>query len=103
MSIKYGSKEFRRDFGPLTIAKMLMCSRDDLELTQAEMAKKLNVSKQRVCDFEKGRRLPSAKSLIEWDLNEYSTPDFWLTILIEDQFRRDGIDYEVKVSDKKRK
>ena len=66
MSIKYSLKNLEKDYGPLTFADLLLIQRADKDWTQTKMAAKLKISKQKLCDFEKGRRLPSVKTVAEW-------------------------------------
>lgn len=96
--IKYGSAELERDFGPLTFADLLTSYRLGEELTQAEVAKMLGVSRQRLCDFEKGRRLPSIKSAETWAKKLGFSPKVWVEIILQDQLRREHVDLTVSVA-----
>ena len=57
MSIK--TKKILRNLtkGPFTFGQLLLSLRKADEVTQVELARRLNVSKGLVCDIEKGRRL----------------------------------------------
>ena len=44
MTIRYTSKKLEKDFGPLTFGDLLLLQREDEELTQVEMAKKLGIT-----------------------------------------------------------
>lgn len=61
MSIKYSLKNLEKDYDPLTLADLLLIYKEDNKLNQTQMAEKLSISKQKLCDFEKGRRLLSVK------------------------------------------
>lgn len=45
--------------GPLTLARLLHSIRQGEEMTLAEFAKKLGISRQHLCDIEKGRKVVS--------------------------------------------
>jgi transcriptional regulator with XRE-family HTH domain len=45
--------------GPLTLARLIQSIRLGEEVTLAEFAKKLGVSRQHLCDIEKGRKVVS--------------------------------------------
>ena len=66
MSIKYSLKKLEKDYGPLTFSDLLLIHREDMGWTQTRMAKELKLSKQKLCDFEKERRLPSVKMAVKW-------------------------------------
>ena len=51
---KSATEALEKQFGPLSFADLLLSSRESEELTQVQMAKKLGISQQRLCDFEKG-------------------------------------------------
>lgn len=101
MSIKYGSKEFDKEFGPLNVADLLQIGRADMGLNQVEMADELGISKQRLCDYEKSRRLPSPQSLALWAEKFQYSKVVWLQVLLEEQLRRCDLDYEVSVKERK--
>jgi transcriptional regulator with XRE-family HTH domain len=45
--------------GPLTLARLLHSIRQGEEMTLAEFAKRLGISRQHLCDIEKGRKVVS--------------------------------------------
>jgi transcriptional regulator with XRE-family HTH domain len=45
--------------GPLTLARLIHSIRQGDEMTLAEFAKKLGISRQHLCDIEKGRKVVS--------------------------------------------
>jgi DNA-binding XRE family transcriptional regulator len=48
-----------KEFGPVTFAMFMRVARTTLELNQAQMARKLGISRGTLCDIEKGRQLVS--------------------------------------------
>lgn len=52
--------------GHISFADMLLSFRHAQELTQVEMADKLNISKQDLCNIEKGRKLVSVERAVSF-------------------------------------
>jgi DNA-binding XRE family transcriptional regulator len=62
MSTKSNTMKFLESLvGPLTFGKTLAAVRKCEEMSQAELAKRADVTSATVCDLEKGRRFPSPK------------------------------------------
>ena len=59
MSIKTREILQKLNKGPFTFGQLLLSLRKADEITQAELARQLSVSKGLICDIEKGRRLAS--------------------------------------------
>ena len=95
---KSATKKLEKMFGPLTIASLLLSTRKTDEITQAAMAKKLGISQQRLCDFEKGRRLPSAKFAVKFAKKLGLHPETLVEILLQDQLRRENVNFKVSVA-----
>ncbi|MCY4644664.1 MAG: helix-turn-helix transcriptional regulator [Bacteriovoracales bacterium] len=98
MSIKYNSKDLERDYGRLSFADLLYIQREDEQLTQVEMAKKLGITKQKLCDFEKGRRVPSPKMAASWAKKLGHPQEVWVQVVLQDQLERDDLDFEVSIA-----
>ena len=98
MNTKYTSKELEEDYGYLCFADLLRIQREDEGYTQIKMAKKLGISKQKLCDFEKGRRVPSAKLASSWAKKLGHPEEVWLEIVLQDQSRADNLEFEVKLT-----
>lgn len=94
----YGVKELERDFGHLTIARMLVAHRLGEEMNQVEFAKFLGITPSSLCDMEKGRKIPSptraAKIAKKLGMIEMS----WIEMAIQDQLRKENLNYRVKLS-----
>ena len=95
---KYGLKELEKDYGELTFADLLLSHRLGEGLSQAEFAKQLGISAQRLCDFEKGRRLPNVKSTEKWAKKLGYSPQLWVQAVLQDQLRREKLKYKVSVA-----
>jgi DNA-binding XRE family transcriptional regulator len=96
--IKTGTQSLEEKFGPLSFADLIHSARETDELTQVEMAKKLGISRQRLCDFEKGRRLPSAKSAEGFAKKLGFSSAVWVQILLQDQLRKENVKLKVSVA-----
>lgn len=59
MSTKRLIPLLEKEVGPLTFGMFFRVARSSMELTQAEMARKLGLARGTVCDIEKGRQLVS--------------------------------------------
>ncbi len=98
-SVKYGTKEFERDIGELTIARMLVAHRLGEEMNQKEFAKLLGITSASLCDMEKGRKIPSptraAKIARKLGMFELS----WIEMAIQDQLRKDKIYCKVSLEE----
>lgn len=98
MSIKKGSKYLEERFGPLTFADLLLIEREEAGVSQVEMAKKLGITRQKICDFEKGRRLPSTKMAASWAKKLGHPQGAWVQVVLQDQLRRDKLRFKVSVA-----
>ena len=98
MNIKYGLKKLEKDYGALTLADLLLLYREDKNLTQTQMAVQLGISKQKLCDFEKGRRLPSTKVVVKWAKKLKHPQKVWVQIVLQDQLRKDNLNLKVSVA-----
>lgn len=81
------SQKLEAIFGPLTIAKLLLAHRETLSLSQSQMAKKLKLSSQKLCDYEKGRRLPSPEVAERWALTLNLSPKVWVEAVLKEQIQ----------------
>lgn len=81
--------------GPLTFGRLIESLRLCDEISQVDLAKKMNVSKSQICDIEKGRRLVSAERASAFaKAMGYSVQQFVATA-IEDQLRQAGLKFTV--------
>ena len=101
--IKYGVMEIEKEFGRLTFAKAILSFRLCEEMTQIKMAKKLKISKQSLCDLEKGRRIPSPSRAAKIAKNLGMHPETFIQLAITDQFNEEKLNYDVKVTSRSKK
>lgn len=98
MNIKYNLKKLEKDYGPLSFADLLLIHREDIGWTQTRMAEELNLSKQKLCDFEKERRLPSVKMAVKWAKKLKQPPAVWVQIALQDQLRQNNLKFKVSIA-----
>ncbi len=98
MSIKYTLEDLEKDYGPLTFSHLLIMQREDEGLSQTEMAGNLGISKQTLCDLEKGRKIPSARTTVKWAKKLKLPPELCLQVALQDQLRRDKLKFKVSVA-----
>jgi DNA-binding XRE family transcriptional regulator len=80
---KNASLELEADFGPLYFSDLLRSHRLGEELTQVDLAKKLKVSKQKICDYENGRRLPSMETIVKWAKKLKEPHEIWVKAYLQ--------------------
>jgi len=81
--------------GPLTFGQMIESLRLCDEVSQADLARKMKISRAHLCDIEKGRRTVSAERAAQFArVLGYSVNQFVATAL-EDQLRKAGLKLRV--------
>jgi transcriptional regulator with XRE-family HTH domain len=94
----YGLKELEHDVGPLTVAKMLSSYRLGEELSATALAKRLGISPQLLCDFEKGRRLVSPRRAYDFGKKLGLLPEHWVEVALRDLLRSEKLHLKVTVA-----
>ena len=83
--------------GPLTFGKLLHSIRTCDEISQAELAHRIGMSRSNICDIEKDRRTVSLERAVQFaDVLGYSRNQFVSTV-IEDQLREAGLKFIVEL------
>lgn len=95
--IKYSTQEAEKDFGPITFADLMLAHRESEELTQVQMAALLGISKQSLCDIEKGRKIPSPERAALMAEKLGMIPQSFIQLALQDQLTNAGINYTVKI------
>lgn len=81
----------------LTMGSFIMAIRQGEEMSQVEFAKLLGVSRQVLCDIERGRRTISPKKAAEYaDKLGYSRKQF-VRLCLQDMIDRDHLDLIVEI------
>lgn len=77
--------------GPLTFGRMIESLRICDEIPQAELARKMGISRAQLCDIEKGRRPVSPERAAKFaTVMGYSVSQF-VSVALEDQLRKAGL------------
>jgi transcriptional regulator with XRE-family HTH domain len=96
--IFYGTSDLEKEYGPLTFAKLLLAYRQGEEMGQVEMSELLGISKQSLCDLEKGRRIPSPKRAAQIAIKLGLLPKSLIELAIQDKLNEDDLHFEVSLS-----
>ena len=88
--------------GPLTFGQMIAALRKCDEVSQTQMAKKLGISSAKLCDIEKGRRFISIERAAQWARIFGHSEYLFVSLLLEDQMRKSGLNFEVTLKSKKK-
>ena len=95
--IKYGLKELEKDFGPLSFHELLHAHRVGEEMTQKEMAEQLGISKQNLCDLEKGRKIPSLSRAANIAKKLGLHPKMFIQLAMTAQLEKENLNYKVEL------
>jgi transcriptional regulator with XRE-family HTH domain len=99
----FGLAQLERDFGPLTVAKMLASYRLGEELSATALAKKLGVSARLLRDFEKGRRLVGPRRAYDFGKKLGLLSEHWVEIALRDLLRSEKLNLKVAVESRARR
>jgi len=81
----------------LTLGKLLWAIRQAEEKTQVDFAKKLDISKQQLCDIEHDRKSVSPKLAAEYAKKlKYSREQF-IRLSLQDMLDREGLKVDVEI------
>ncbi len=100
MSIKkkYGLKDLEKEYGPLTFGEALQSYRLGEEISLSDMAEKIGISPQSLCDIEKGRRIPTPKRAAKIAQLIGEPEMFWVKLALQDELRKDNLNFKVSLS-----
>ena len=93
---KKASELLEAEYGPLHFSGLLKAHRLGEEMTQEEMAQKLKITKQKVCDYEKGRRIPSVETVVAWAKKLRQPHEIWVQAYLQQQI--DDADLKLKIA-----
>ena len=86
----------------LTLANTIWAIRECEEMTQTDFAKLLGVSRQYLCDIEKGRKAVSPKFAEEFAIRLGYSCEQFVRLALQDELRRDGLKYEIELTTSRR-
>ena len=78
---------------------MILSYRQTQEITQVEMANTLNISKQDLCNIEKGRKLVSVERAVSFAKALGMPPKTFAKYALQDQLGKAGLEGEVLIDD----
>jgi len=95
-------KEIEKITGKLTLGKLIWSIRQADEISQVDFAKKLDITKQHLCDIEHERKSVSPKLAARYaKILGYSTQQF-IRLALQDLVDREGLNVQVEITQKKR-
>jgi len=86
----------------MTLGNLLWSIRECDEMSQAEFAKLLRVSRQYLCDIERGRRIVSTKAAAEFANRLGYSPKQFIRLAIQDDLNKNGFYFDVEIHEKKK-
>jgi transcriptional regulator with XRE-family HTH domain len=84
--------------GPLTFGKMLQAVREGDELTLEVFAKRIGVSRQNLCDIEKGRKGVSPERAARWARLLGYPEAQWVRLALQAELDAAGLKYRVEIA-----
>ena len=83
--------------GPMTLGDMIWSLRDCDEVSQAEFARRLGVSRSHLCDVEKGRKVVSPERAAAWAKVLGFPETVFVKLALQEQLDRAGVKMNVQV------
>jgi len=84
--------------GPFTFAMFMRSIRTTLNLSQVAMAKLLGISKQSICDLEKGRTTVTPETASRYAKRAGFSEAVAVEASLQDQLRKAKLDYTIKLA-----
>ena len=84
-----------KKLGPMTFGRFLVVERTRLDLSQAEMARHLGISRARLCDLEKGRQLASVTLALKIAKKGNLSPRVAVASCLQDQLAKAKVHWKV--------
>ncbi len=91
-------KVIRKRTGHISFGEMLHSFRQAQELTQVEMAEKLSISKQDLCNIEKGRKTVSVERAVLFAKALKMPAKIFAKYVLQDQLQKAGLKGEVEIT-----
>lgn len=90
-------KAIRKITGHISFGEMLWSLRKAQELTQVQMSENLGISKQDLCNIEKGRKAVSVERAVSFANSLGMSSKAFAKYVLQDQLHRAGIKGEVEI------
>jgi transcriptional regulator with XRE-family HTH domain len=85
-----------KKLGYVSFGELIKSHRLGDELTQVEMAQNLGISKQELCNIEKGRKIVSPERAKGFALLLGLSPEIFVKYVMQDQLKRLGLNTEIE-------
>jgi len=85
--------------GPLTFGDAVRSARELIDISQAELARRLGVGRQSVCDVEKGRTLVSVEKATQFAKALLHNEKVFVRLALQDQVVKAGLDFRISISE----
>lgn len=85
----------------MTLGNLLCSIRECDEMNQTDFAKKLKVSRQYLCDVERGRRIVSTKAAAEFAKKLGYSPMQFIRLAIQDELNKNGFHFDVEIHEQR--
>lgn len=89
----------RKITGHISFGDMIQATREANEWSQVKMAEKLNISKQDLCNIEKGRKLVSVERAVAFARALKFPIKTFAKYALQDQLHKAGIQGEIIIQD----
>ena len=83
--------------GPISICEILWSLRKSDEMTQSEFASILEISKQHLCDIEKGRKAVSPARAAVFAKRLGQSPMYFIQLALQEELEKAGVKIKIKV------
>lgn|SRR3989344_7501082 len=93
----FGIDDLEKKHGPMTVGLFISAFREAENLSQAEYAKKLGLSRANLCDIEKGRKLVSLERAAKIAKRMGAPEAALIQLSLQDQLRDQKLAYKVEL------
>lgn len=86
----------------MTLGNLLWSIRESEAMSQFEFSKLLHISRQYLCDIERGRRIVSTKAAAEFANKLGYSPKQFIRLAIQDDLHKNGFYFDVEIRDQQK-
>lgn len=91
----YGIESLEKNWGPMSLGLFLRGSRENDDISQANLARKLKISRANLCDIEKGRKLVAPDRAAKFAHILGFPEAFFISLSLQDELRAANLNYSV--------
>lgn len=85
----------------MTFGNLLWSIRECEEMSQTALAKKLKITRQYLCDIERGRRTVSTKSAAEFAIKLGYSPAQFIRLAVQEELNKNGFHFKIEIHESK--